>query len=380
MTLREADDPASGVAELTDRLADVETALLATLDPGERERVCVKMETIREALRVLVTGVTDIRARLRQHPALLLTAEMAPVPRPDDFEILRQLKKGTYCEVVLARKRSTQDLYAMKITDKNELSRGGMLQYVLREQRLMVQLSSPFVIRLFFSFQTIDRMYLVMEYANGGDVKQLIDEHGGLSEAWAKFYAAELVQALDYIQSCHIVHRDLKPENILIAASGHIKLADFGLSHDGTDGTASNPTRSAPASATAQVAHEPPSLDAELAPVTRRTLPGRRSNRYSYVGTEDYMAPEIISNVGYSFPVDWWSLGVCIYQFMAAIPPFMDMAGRTEVSENKAASAAARPPPLPHRCASTTGLTKHGRTPWFRKGVCRLARWSFTTS
>jgi len=166
-------------------------------------------------------------------PFLSLPSEKVRQPRLEDFTILKTLSRGSFGKVFLVKKEATRDYYALKVLQKKDLSRKNQLDHVLNERKLLAMINSPFVVKLFYSFQTMDSLYMVMEYANGGDVNMLLTSVGVLTEAWARFYTAELVLALEHIHSLGIVHRDIKPDNLLITATGHIKLTDFGLSRDG---------------------------------------------------------------------------------------------------------------------------------------------------
>eukprot|EP00451_Oxyrrhis_marina_P025558 CAMPEP_0204344522 /NCGR_PEP_ID=MMETSP0469-20131031/25690_1 /ASSEMBLY_ACC=CAM_ASM_000384 /TAXON_ID=2969 /ORGANISM="Oxyrrhis marina" /LENGTH=208 /DNA_ID=CAMNT_0051329797 /DNA_START=10 /DNA_END=632 /DNA_ORIENTATION=- len=150
----------------------------------------------------------------------------------------------------------------------------------------MTKVDHPFVVGLKCSFQTPEKMFLIMDYMPGGELFFHLDREGFILEEVARFYVAELTLALEFLHSIHIIHRDLKPENVLIDAQGHIKVTDFGLAKDFRDGDASDE--------------------------------GTRT----VCGTYEYMAPEMISKKGYSKAVDWWSLGTLMYEMMTGKPPF----------------------------------------------------------
>jgi tRNA A-37 threonylcarbamoyl transferase component Bud32 len=327
--------------------ADGDTAVLHTW-----------VQAAEQAVRAKEEALASLRRCLADHADDDLTGEYVGLPRLDDFVLLRTLSRGAFGEVLLARQRSTQDYYAVKVLRKRDLARKNLLSYVLSERHIMARMDSPYVIKLFYSFQTVDMLYMVLEYANGGDVAKLLRNYQNtLAEPWARLYAAEIVQALDHIHQLGIVHRDIKPDNLLISASGHIKLADFGLSQDGMGRAHSAPPSAAPriaaaaaaavaaaaAAAAAATATTAMSTGALAGPAGRTAMTeaqqqelvqlhsADRRRLYSFVGTEDYMAPEVILGQGHDTAIDWWSFGVCLYEFIAGFPPFFDHEQRLEV-------------------------------------------------
>ena len=151
-----------------------------------------------------------------------------------DFELVKPISKGAYGRVFLARKKNTGDIYAIKVMNKRELLRKNQNQHIQAERQIMSHADNPFVVKLFYSFQSKNHLYLVMEFVNGGDMYSMLQNVGCLNEDAARIYAAELVLALSYLhEDLHVIHRDLKPDNILISKDGFIKLIDFGLSQIG---------------------------------------------------------------------------------------------------------------------------------------------------
>lgn len=151
-----------------------------------------------------------------------------------DFEIIKPISKGAFGSVFLAKKKVTGDYYAIKVLKKADMIAKNQITNVKAERMiLMKQAESPFVAKLYFTFQSKDNLYLVMEYLNGGDCAALIKSLGSLPEEWTRQYIAEVVLGLEYLHQRGIVHRDLKPDNLLIDQHGHLKLTDFGLSRIG---------------------------------------------------------------------------------------------------------------------------------------------------
>lgn len=228
----------------------------------------------------------------------------------DDFEIIKPISRGAFGKVFLARKRTTGDLFAIKVLKKLDMLRKNDVQRILAERNILITVRNPFVVRFFYSFTCRDNLYLVMEYLIGGDLYSLLRKVGCLEEDIARIYIAELVLALEYLHSHGIVHRDLKPDNILIAHDGHIKLTDFGLSKIGLinstiDLSGPDTDRNAPS--------DPPNPNAQQT---------EDINRHSAVGTPDYLAPEILLGTEHGYAADWWSVGIILFEFITGIPPF----------------------------------------------------------
>ncbi|KAG9014953.1 hypothetical protein FRB94_007025 [Tulasnella sp. JGI-2019a] len=164
---------------------------------------------------------------------------LAPIPRTQpssikDFDIIKPISKGAFGAVFLAKKKTTGDYFAIKVLKKADMIAKNQITNVKAERMIMMkQAESPFVVKLFWTFQSKDNLYLVMEYLNGGDCAALIKTLGSLPEEWTRGYVAEIVLGLEYLHATGVVHRDLKPDNLLIDQNGHLKLTDFGLSHIG---------------------------------------------------------------------------------------------------------------------------------------------------
>ncbi|KAF9120042.1 hypothetical protein BGW39_011706 [Mortierella sp. 14UC] len=293
------------------------------------------------------------------------------VPSIQDFEIIKPISRGAFGKVYLARKKTTKDLYAIKILKKADMVRKNMVNHVLAERRVLALTRTPFVVQLFYAFASKDYLYLVMEYVIGGDLSSLLAVFESFDEDMAKMYIAECVLALEYLHSNGITHRDLKPDNMLVNAEGHIKLTDFGLSritvpdqndmfswHDHkapslsrrhfarppshppktstikksvTIGSLEGKEDPAVTSARLAAARASPPGSSQQQQQQHNTLSGRASRRHrgsskALLGTPDYLAPELLLGIGHGEAVDWWSLGVCLFEFLTGYPPFMDEA------------------------------------------------------
>mmetsp|Transcript_50540 Transcript_50540/g.130262 ORF Transcript_50540/g.130262 Transcript_50540/m.130262 type:complete len:209 (-) Transcript_50540:1377-2003(-) len=155
----------------------------------------------------------------------------------EDFQLLKVLGDGGYGRVFLAKRKETEEIFAIKIMRKKMLMRKDRIRHVKSEREVLESVDHPFIIRLRHAFQTSSKLYLVMDFIPGGDLYFHInkEENGYFSEDRARFYAAELVLALDYLHQSHIIYRDLKLENIILDEAGHIKLVDFGLCKDNVE-------------------------------------------------------------------------------------------------------------------------------------------------
>ncbi|XP_050215392.1 probable serine/threonine protein kinase IREH1 isoform X2 [Mercurialis annua] len=232
----------------------------------------------------------------------------------DDFEIIKPISRGAFGRVFLAKKRTTGDLFAIKVLKKADMIRKNAVESILAERDILISVRNPFVVRFFYSFTCRENLYLVMEYLNGGDLYSLLRNLGCLDEDVARVYIAEVVLALEYLHSLRVVHRDLKPDNLLIAHDGHIKLTDFGLSKVGLINSTDD--LSGPAvGGTSMLEDDEPQLSASEQQQERR-------KKRSAVGTPDYLAPEILLGTGHGTTADWWSVGVILFELIVGIPPF----------------------------------------------------------
>ncbi|KAJ4963781.1 hypothetical protein NE237_023720 [Protea cynaroides] len=233
----------------------------------------------------------------------------------DDFEIMKPISRGAFGKVFLARKRTTGDLFAIKVLKKLDMLRKNDIERILAERNILITVRNPFVVRFFYSFTCRDNLYLVMEYLNGGDLYSLLRNVGCLEEDAARRYIAELVLALEYLHSLGIVHRDLKPDNILIAHDGHIKLTDFGLSKIGLMNSTVDFSGFGTDETTIFNIHD-------LHTSFEHAQQTEERNPKSAVGTPDYLAPEILLGTEHGYAADWWSVGIILFELLTGVPPF----------------------------------------------------------
>lgn len=209
----------------------------------------------------------------------------------NDFEMLRVIGRGSYAKVLLVSLRKNKKLYAMKVIKKELVTDEEDVDWVQTEKHVFETASNhPFLVGLHSCFQTRERLFFVIEYVNGGDLMFHMQRQRKLPEDHARFYAAEIILALHFLHEKGIIYRDLKLDNVLLDSEGHIKLTDYGMCKEGI-------------------------------------LKGDTTS--TFCGTPNYIAPEILRGEDYSFSVDWWALGVLMFEMMAGRSPF-DIVGMTD--------------------------------------------------
>ncbi|RSH87230.1 camp-dependent protein kinase catalytic subunit [Saitozyma podzolica] len=197
-----------------------------------------------------------------------------------DFAIERTLGTGSFGRVHLVRSRHNGRFYAIKVLNKEKVIKMKQVEHTNSEREMLVRVRHPFLVNLWGTFQDVSNLYMVMDFVAGGELFSLLRKSQRFPNSVAKFYAAEVALALDYLHSLDIIYRDLKPENLLLGADGHVKVTDFGFAKHVPDIT------------------------------------------WTLCGTPDYLAPEVVQSKGYNKSVDWYALGVLIFEMLAGYPPF----------------------------------------------------------
>nr|POE59023.1 camp-dependent protein kinase type 2 [Quercus suber] len=209
-----------------------------------------------------------------------------------DFQIQRTLGTGSFGRVHLVQSKHNSRFYAVKVLKKAQVVKMKQVEHTNDERRMLQRCRHPFLVTLWGTWQDSKNLYMVMDFIEGGELFSLLRKSQRFPNPVAKFYAAEVTLALDYLHSMNIIYRDLKPENLLLDRHGHLKITDFGFAKEVPDIT------------------------------------------WTLCGTPDYLAPEVVSSKGYNKSVDWWSLGILIFEMLAGFTPFWDSGSPLKIYEN----------------------------------------------
>jgi len=232
-----------------------------------------------------------------------------------DFDPLSIIGRGAFGEVRICRLKETGEVVAMKKMKKSEMIFKNQVAHVKAERDVLVRANNPWIVNLKYSFQDERHLYLVMEFLPGGDLMTLLMRKDILTEEESRFYIAETIMSIETVHALNYIHRDLKPDNVLLDKNGHVKLTDFGLCKHAEI----RPTRMT------EVKQSELSYNFnQLKSVLDKRLNYKRSRQlaYSTVGTPDYIAPEVFGQNGYDETVDWWSIGVILFEMLVGYPPF----------------------------------------------------------
>ncbi|GAB5589873.1 Cytochrome c oxidase subunit 1 [Umbelopsis nana] len=200
----------------------------------------------------------------------------------DDFEFMDTVGTGTFGRVYLAKCSKNDHYHAIKVLKKTEIVRLKQVEHINSERLVLSKVNFPFIVDLYCTFQDANNLYMLQEYVIGGELFSHLRKAGRFTNEMTRFYASEILLAIEYLHAKDMIYRDLKPENLLLDANGHIKITDFGFAKK----------------------------------VDERT--------WTLCGTPEYLAPEIITSKGHSKAVDWWALGILIFEMLAGYPPFFD--------------------------------------------------------
>jgi len=202
----------------------------------------------------------------------------------EDFDLLSVIGKGSFGKVMQVKHKATGKIYAMKVLNKKTIIERNELEHTRAEKSILQKLDHPFLVHLFYSFQTSEKLYFILDFINGGELFFHLQKDKKFTNDRVQFYCAEIVLGLEHLHTNGVLYRDLKPENLLLTADGHICMTDFGISKEGLQ-----------------------SDDARTA---------------TFCGTPEYLAPEVLEGNGYGKPVDWWSFGTLMYEMLTGLPPF----------------------------------------------------------
>ena len=246
------------------------------------------------------------------------------------FTPIKVIGKGGFSTVILARKKDTGSLYAIKTINKSLLVRENRSPQIIAEKDIMKTSDHPFIIKFFMAVQSKYQVHLVMEFCPGGELFFHLQKLQKLPEDQAQFYFSEIVLALEYLHKNDIIYRDLKPENILLDIDGHIRLIDFGLSKQGV---------------------------------------GKEGVTFSFCGSPEYMSPEILNGISHGRAVDFYGLGAILYEILVGSPPFYHRS-KTQMEWNIMNSALEFPKELSKNCRNLLSLLLQ-KEPEDRLGFCR---------
>ncbi|TAQ89182.1 hypothetical protein B7494_g2496 [Chlorociboria aeruginascens] len=227
----------------------------------------------------------------------------------DDFQLVRTLGTGTFARVWLVRLANPADedsdkVYALKVLRKVEVIKLKQVDHVNHERSVLSDVAGhPFITTLITSFSDYDSLYMLLDYCPGGEVFSYLRKAKRFSENTSRFYAAEIVLILEFLHEREgVAYRDLKPENLLLDAEGHIKLVDFGFAKRLGNSKLKSSNRIVEGDGT--------------------SIDNSKGETYTLCGTPEYLAPEVIQSKGHTTAVDWWALGILIYEFLTGYPPF----------------------------------------------------------
>jgi cell cycle protein kinase DBF2 len=292
---------------------------ILTYRSGRRARELAVEETVRDKALSGDEAAQYRRRALRSESYYLRLKRQRSNVR--DFGIVALIGKGGYGEVYLAKWKTEKNrIVVLKRVGKASTIMKNEVESVKRERDIMSKLAhSPWIAQLLMSFQDNDSLYFAMEYCPGGDLRTFLANCGPCCESEGQFYFAEMVAAVADLHALGYIHRDLKPGNFVIEHTGHLKLIDFGLSAEGVNHHLNQSWNSL---ATTMRTLKDQRAQNRMSRTVKQKKEAKDRRRFSMVGSPNYMAPEVIAGDGYDHAVDYWSLGVILYEILVGVGPF----------------------------------------------------------
>lgn len=216
--------------------------------------------------------------------------DKGPKVTMDDFDIVKVLGRGAFGKVMLVKKKddTSKKLYALKTWKKADIVKANQVEHTMTERFVLEHIESPFLAHMSYAWQTPEKLYVVMDYLTGGEIFFWIQKQRKFTESRARLCLAECCLAIKAMHDKNVIHRDLKPENILLDSDGHVKVVDYGLAKGNITGA------------------------------------GEEGGTKTFCGTPEYVAPELVENRGHGKAVDWWALGVILFELLYGLPTFYD--------------------------------------------------------
>ena len=216
--------------------------------------------------------------------------DKGPKVTMDDFDIVKVLGRGAFGKVMLVKKKddTSKKLYALKTWKKADIVKANQVEHTMTERFVLEHIESPFLVHMSYAWQTPEKLYVVMDYLTGGEIFFWIQKQRKFTESRARLCLAECCLAIKAMHDKNVIHRDLKPENILLDSDGHVKVVDYGLAKGNITGA------------------------------------GEEGGTKTFCGTPEYVAPELVENRGHGKAVDWWALGVILFELLYGLPTFYD--------------------------------------------------------
>jgi len=246
---------------------------------GKKKEMDISGSISTEATKISATNKVDFE--VDTVPKDIIYSKTNEKVKADDFEIMALIGKGSFGKVFQVKKKDTGKIFAMKVLRKDTIIERNQVAHTKAERSILEKIQHPFIVNLDFAFQTPDKLYMILDFINGGELFFHLKKEGRFSEERVRLYVAEITLAIEHMHKLDIVYRDLKPENILLDMEGHITITDFGLSKEIVSDDAA----------------------------------------HTFCGTPEYLAPEVLRGTGHGKAVDWWSLGTLMYEMLTGLPP-----------------------------------------------------------